>query len=197
MIRRPPRSTLSSSSAASDVYKRQVRACFIPRTGTEQVANDGERAQATGGTRTGAALQSAQDNDFAASRTDERFGGSASDDGLLIAVDRDVAHDVVDLLFDVELNRAVGTDEWFYGQLDADVLGTDRSLVPTDHGTARARCGVVEVAADHGPLFADKNLTLAIMGSDDVGDRENVGVCLARRCRKRDLRLSLIHISEP
>src|SRR5665648_1267242 len=26
MIRRPPRSTLSSSSAASDVYKRQVRA---------------------------------------------------------------------------------------------------------------------------------------------------------------------------
>eukprot|EP00658_Telonema_sp_P-2_P045444 TRINITY_DN33407_c0_g1_i1.p2 TRINITY_DN33407_c0_g1~~TRINITY_DN33407_c0_g1_i1.p2 ORF type:complete len:115 (+),score=11.68 TRINITY_DN33407_c0_g1_i1:106-450(+) len=27
MIRRPPRSTLSSSSAASDVYKRQVRSC--------------------------------------------------------------------------------------------------------------------------------------------------------------------------
>src|SRR5664279_3864599 len=31
MIRRPPRSTLSSSSAASDVYKRQMQ---IPRTGT-------------------------------------------------------------------------------------------------------------------------------------------------------------------
>src|SRR5665648_1292269 len=28
MIRRPPRSTLSSSSAASDVYKRQMMACF-------------------------------------------------------------------------------------------------------------------------------------------------------------------------
>ena len=28
MIRRPPRSTLSSSSAASDVYKRQVEPCF-------------------------------------------------------------------------------------------------------------------------------------------------------------------------
>src|SRR5664279_3812830 len=27
MIRRPPRSTLSSSSAASDVYKRQIRYC--------------------------------------------------------------------------------------------------------------------------------------------------------------------------
>src|SRR5664280_557716 len=27
MIRRPPRSTLSSSSAASDVYKRQFHAC--------------------------------------------------------------------------------------------------------------------------------------------------------------------------
>src|SRR5665648_865666 len=27
MIRRPPRSTLSSSSAASDVYKRQSRSC--------------------------------------------------------------------------------------------------------------------------------------------------------------------------
>ena len=29
MIRRPPRSTLSSSSAASDVYKRQVENCVI------------------------------------------------------------------------------------------------------------------------------------------------------------------------
>src|SRR5664279_3596442 len=29
MIRRPPRSTLSSSSAASDVYKRQLLACLI------------------------------------------------------------------------------------------------------------------------------------------------------------------------
>src|SRR5664279_4502134 len=28
MIRRPPRSTLSSSSAASDVYKRQVKAAL-------------------------------------------------------------------------------------------------------------------------------------------------------------------------
>src|SRR5674536_378231 len=35
MIRRPPRSTLSSSSAASDVYKRQVPgpAQRLPRTG--------------------------------------------------------------------------------------------------------------------------------------------------------------------
>eukprot|EP00828_Plagiopyla_frontata_P002463 TRINITY_DN10385_c0_g1_i1.p2 TRINITY_DN10385_c0_g1~~TRINITY_DN10385_c0_g1_i1.p2 ORF type:complete len:104 (-),score=17.69 TRINITY_DN10385_c0_g1_i1:36-347(-) len=29
MIRRPPRSTLSSSSAASDVYKRQIKYCFV------------------------------------------------------------------------------------------------------------------------------------------------------------------------
>src|SRR5664279_6143547 len=37
MIRRPPRSTLSSSSAASDVYKRQVRgvgALLVPATGS-------------------------------------------------------------------------------------------------------------------------------------------------------------------
>src|SRR5665648_418055 len=34
MIRRPPRSTLSSSSAASDVYKRQV---FITSIGTKIV----------------------------------------------------------------------------------------------------------------------------------------------------------------
>ena len=36
MIRRPPRSTLSSSSAASDVYKRQIVLCakFYPYTGT-------------------------------------------------------------------------------------------------------------------------------------------------------------------
>src|SRR5674536_398062 len=36
MIRRPPRSTLSSSSAASDVYKRQVvqhRGCLAGRGG--------------------------------------------------------------------------------------------------------------------------------------------------------------------
>eukprot|EP00826_Nyctotherus_ovalis_P019357 TRINITY_DN1595_c0_g1_i1.p1 TRINITY_DN1595_c0_g1~~TRINITY_DN1595_c0_g1_i1.p1 ORF type:complete len:106 (+),score=41.99 TRINITY_DN1595_c0_g1_i1:44-319(+) len=31
MIRRPPRSTLSSSSAASDVYKRQVRFIYCLR----------------------------------------------------------------------------------------------------------------------------------------------------------------------
>eukprot|EP00658_Telonema_sp_P-2_P035416 TRINITY_DN2575_c0_g1_i6.p1 TRINITY_DN2575_c0_g1~~TRINITY_DN2575_c0_g1_i6.p1 ORF type:complete len:108 (-),score=21.20 TRINITY_DN2575_c0_g1_i6:26-349(-) len=31
MIRRPPRSTLSSSSAASDVYKRQVSSCGSER----------------------------------------------------------------------------------------------------------------------------------------------------------------------
>src|SRR5665648_554919 len=31
MIRRPPRSTLSSSSAASDVYKRQVH-CLMQKT---------------------------------------------------------------------------------------------------------------------------------------------------------------------
>ena len=31
MIRRPPRSTLDRSSAASDVYKRQVLACGIHR----------------------------------------------------------------------------------------------------------------------------------------------------------------------
>src|SRR5674536_293978 len=33
MIRRPPRSTLSSSSAASDVYKRQVMSFFAPSIG--------------------------------------------------------------------------------------------------------------------------------------------------------------------
>src|SRR5665648_843631 len=32
MIRRPPRSTLSSSSAASDVYKRQVSRKFLAMT---------------------------------------------------------------------------------------------------------------------------------------------------------------------
>ena len=35
MIRRPPRSTLSSSSAASDVYKRQVQ--VLEGTGAENV----------------------------------------------------------------------------------------------------------------------------------------------------------------
>src|SRR5664279_3180945 len=34
MIRRPPRSTLSSSSAASDVYKRQVAADYVSRRST-------------------------------------------------------------------------------------------------------------------------------------------------------------------
>src|SRR5664279_6636846 len=32
MIRRPPRSTLSSSSAASDVYKRQIQHCVSTAT---------------------------------------------------------------------------------------------------------------------------------------------------------------------
>ena len=40
MIRRPPRSTLDRSSAASDVYKRQASgcACWIPRDANWQVA---------------------------------------------------------------------------------------------------------------------------------------------------------------
>src|SRR5664279_5728142 len=43
MIRRPPRSTLSSSSAASDVYKRQ--ALYVPQVG---IINPGEMSPATG-----------------------------------------------------------------------------------------------------------------------------------------------------
>src|SRR5664280_3865079 len=35
MIRRPPRSTLSSSSAASDVYKRQAHVLVVERMGHE------------------------------------------------------------------------------------------------------------------------------------------------------------------
>src|SRR5450756_3147696 len=42
MIRRPPRSTQSRSSAASDVYKRQV-------TGLEASPDDGPHAVRTGG----------------------------------------------------------------------------------------------------------------------------------------------------
>ena len=37
MIRRPPRSTLSSSSAASDVYKRQVKNIEMITNGSTQV----------------------------------------------------------------------------------------------------------------------------------------------------------------
>src|SRR5665648_931690 len=37
MIRRPPRSTLSSSSAASDVYKRQLLDCSCPLRWTRMV----------------------------------------------------------------------------------------------------------------------------------------------------------------
>src|SRR5674536_74831 len=35
MIRRPPRSTLSSSSAASDVYKRELHGLFSSKFGSE------------------------------------------------------------------------------------------------------------------------------------------------------------------
>src|SRR5664279_6646777 len=41
MIRRPPRSTLSSSSAASDVYKRQIMGLDRPNAG--DVTLDGRR----------------------------------------------------------------------------------------------------------------------------------------------------------
>src|SRR5680860_1222579 len=37
MIRRPPRSTQSRSSAASDVYKRQLLRCVVPPTTALQV----------------------------------------------------------------------------------------------------------------------------------------------------------------
>ena len=39
MIRRPPRSTLDRSSAASDVYKRQAKALGLPRSGGALVNN--------------------------------------------------------------------------------------------------------------------------------------------------------------
>eukprot|EP00658_Telonema_sp_P-2_P037906 TRINITY_DN27242_c0_g2_i2.p1 TRINITY_DN27242_c0_g2~~TRINITY_DN27242_c0_g2_i2.p1 ORF type:complete len:186 (+),score=52.93 TRINITY_DN27242_c0_g2_i2:82-639(+) len=49
MIRRPPRSTLSSSSAASDVYKRQARERLmaIPESGTklEQLAGAADKVE--------------------------------------------------------------------------------------------------------------------------------------------------------
>src|SRR5664280_3706683 len=38
MIRRPPRSTLSSSSAASDVYKRQAFGCGVEKPGDTVVS---------------------------------------------------------------------------------------------------------------------------------------------------------------
>src|SRR5450756_1961344 len=40
MIRRPPRSTQSRSSAASDVYKRQDVLCTHPRSGETQMEKD-------------------------------------------------------------------------------------------------------------------------------------------------------------
>src|SRR5664280_2241127 len=45
MIRRPPRSTLSSSSAASDVYKRQIQSSASVRTGTHPAFGVGVRAR--------------------------------------------------------------------------------------------------------------------------------------------------------
>src|SRR5664280_3220189 len=42
MIRRPPRSTLSSSSAASDVYKRQVDAGAVVTDGAGEFDERGE-----------------------------------------------------------------------------------------------------------------------------------------------------------
>src|SRR5664279_6426661 len=48
MIRRPPRSTLSSSSAASDVYKRQVRSAVVA-TQPAHGDPDGARLAAAGG----------------------------------------------------------------------------------------------------------------------------------------------------
>src|SRR5665648_66860 len=44
MIRRPPRSTLSSSSAASDVFKRQVRGPGEPRGTPDRGGRAGHRA---------------------------------------------------------------------------------------------------------------------------------------------------------
>eukprot|EP00658_Telonema_sp_P-2_P077412 TRINITY_DN69_c0_g1_i17.p1 TRINITY_DN69_c0_g1~~TRINITY_DN69_c0_g1_i17.p1 ORF type:complete len:108 (+),score=49.96 TRINITY_DN69_c0_g1_i17:122-445(+) len=43
MIRRPPRSTLSSSSAASDVYKRQVHKVTQYKTGKASLYAQGKR----------------------------------------------------------------------------------------------------------------------------------------------------------
>eukprot|EP00658_Telonema_sp_P-2_P029730 TRINITY_DN22566_c0_g1_i4.p2 TRINITY_DN22566_c0_g1~~TRINITY_DN22566_c0_g1_i4.p2 ORF type:complete len:119 (+),score=30.00 TRINITY_DN22566_c0_g1_i4:112-468(+) len=46
MIRRPPRSPLSSSSAASDVYKRQIQECLTACVNQEVLPEDGVRFMA-------------------------------------------------------------------------------------------------------------------------------------------------------
>src|SRR5674536_152278 len=49
MIRRPPRSTLSSSSAASDVYKRQVAGQTVTAREVTDAAAEGEPTDPVGG----------------------------------------------------------------------------------------------------------------------------------------------------
>ena len=49
MIRRPPRSTLSSSSAASDVYKRQVAVGVYALLGFETENDDDDSDSGSGG----------------------------------------------------------------------------------------------------------------------------------------------------
>ena len=46
MIRRPPRSTLDRSSAASDVYKRQVLVQVLDKSGEEVVGRESEALMA-------------------------------------------------------------------------------------------------------------------------------------------------------
>src|SRR5674536_406734 len=45
MIRRPPRSTLSSSSAASDVYKRQERDVLLPTIASTELTTSTDFAR--------------------------------------------------------------------------------------------------------------------------------------------------------
>src|SRR5665648_361513 len=73
MIRRPPRSTLSSSSAASDVYKRQMYGAVTEQcVGLEVVLPTGEIID------TGAKANSFRDKPFT------RFGLGADYSGLFL-----------------------------------------------------------------------------------------------------------------
>ena len=56
MIRRPPRSTLSSSSAASDVYKRQDLACYRGSRHRKKLPVRGQRTRCNARTRKGKAI---------------------------------------------------------------------------------------------------------------------------------------------
>eukprot|EP00658_Telonema_sp_P-2_P085772 TRINITY_DN9850_c0_g1_i3.p1 TRINITY_DN9850_c0_g1~~TRINITY_DN9850_c0_g1_i3.p1 ORF type:complete len:234 (+),score=24.61 TRINITY_DN9850_c0_g1_i3:132-833(+) len=185
MIRRPPRSTLSSSSAASDVYKRQVLKKSLP------VVDAASSAEVTAALTTSTIFSSMSST----SRTEVVDSCNVFGDALLVARHLIAAAPVSCM---VASSNVASVARWTLRQIatiSSDATRSSLGLLTSEHvpgddaQSKEAKRRLKHAVTRLGKL--DKQLSL--------GDEDQKWKIRGRVVRVRTVafRLSLIHISEP